>query len=108
MIPTHWMRSHILIVCAVVVVAVKDSVEKMITKQNMIHAKDLATRSRKLKDKPYSNNEKAAIAIPAVKIWLIVRTMDTSPSTKLSNNPLSIEMCKNKKMRSHDYQKNRP
>ena len=68
MIPTHWMRSHMLIVCASVDVPVNDSEEKMITKQNMIQANDLATRFRKLNDNPYINNEKATIAIPAVKI----------------------------------------
>jgi len=102
------MRSHILIVAAVVVVEVNDSVEKMITRQNMIQAKDLATRSRKLKDNPYSNKEKAAMAIPAVKIWLIVRTMDTSPPTKLSNYPLSIEKCKNRKTQFPCFQNSRP
>ena len=102
------MRSHMLMVCVAVVVAVKDSVEKIMTKQNMIQAKDLATRSRKLKDNPYSKSEKAAMAIPAVRIWLIVRTMDTSPSTKLFNNPLSIEKYMNRKTQFHDYQKNHP
>ncbi len=108
MIPTHWMRNHILIVCASVVVAVKDSVEKIITKQNIIQAKDRATRSRRLKDNPYNKSEKAAIAIPAVNIWLIVLTMDTSPSTKLSNDSLFIEKYKNRRMLFHGYQKNHP
>lgn len=96
------------IVCASVAVAVKDSEEKMITKQNMIHANDLATRLRKLKDNPYSNNENATIAIPAVKIWLMVRTMETIPPTILSKTRLSIEQLKNKRKQFHDFQKNHP
>ena len=97
-----------LIDSADVVVTVNDSVEKMTTKQNMIQAKDLATRLRKLKDSPYSNSEKAAMAIPAVKIWLIVRTIDTIPPTKLSNDTLSIEMCMNRKKQFPGCQRNHP
>lgn len=80
----------------------------MITKQNMIHANDLATRLRKLKDNPYSNNENATIAIPAVKIWLMVRTMETIPPTRISKTRLSIEQLKNKRKQFHDFQKNHP
>jgi hypothetical protein len=42
--------------------------EKMVTRQNIIHANERATLSRKLKDKAYKKSEKARIAIPAVNI----------------------------------------
>ena len=80
MMPTHWIRNHIPTISGEEEVPLNDSVEKTITRQNMIHAKDLATRSFKLKDNPYNKSEKARMAIPAVRIWLIVRIIETRPS----------------------------
>jgi len=48
------------------------SAEKMITTQTMINANERATRSRKLNDSEYKNSEKAVMAIPAIKISLVV------------------------------------
>src|SRR4026207_1799153 len=64
----------------------KASVVKTTTTHRRIIAKERATRSRKLKDKAYKNSEKAVMAMPAVKMLLMV----LSPTSKPSNQPLNI------------------
>jgi hypothetical protein len=49
-------------------------------------ANERATRSRKLKDRAYKNNEKAVMAIPAVRISLIVLI----PANKSWSQPLNM------------------
>ena len=56
------------------------SAVKTITTQTIMIANDLATRSRKLKVSAYNNKENAVIAIPAVRISLIVLTKSINPS----------------------------
>jgi len=68
MIPTHCRRSIRSMYRSDEVALVKDSIEKIATRQNMIQANDRATLSRKLKDNAYKNSEKARMAIPAVNI----------------------------------------
>ena len=57
---------------------------KMMTTHNMIAANERATRSRRLKVSAYNNNENAVIAMPAVRIWLMVFRMVIRLSCQVS------------------------
>ena len=63
------------------------SVVNTTTTQSKMIANERATRSRKLNDNAYKKSENAVIAMPAVKILLIV----CNPASKPSIQPLNMQ-----------------
>src|SRR6266511_4024697 len=87
MIPTHCRRKSNSIPQSGMDLFCKAALVKTTTTHKRIMANERATRSRKLNDKAYKNSEKAVIAMPAVKILLIVLIPTNNPS----NQPLNIQ-----------------
>src|SRR5215212_4922004 len=87
MMPIHCNRNNSSVPQLGIVLLCKASVVKTTTTHNKIIANERATRSRKLNDRAYRNNENAVMAMPAVKILLIV----CSPASKPSIQPLNMQ-----------------
>src|SRR5450759_2809538 len=87
MIPNHSKRRNKPIMSGEAAELSNASDVKTTTTHKRMMANERATRSRKLNDSAYRNNEKAVMAIPAVRISLIVLI----PTSKSCNQPLSIQ-----------------
>src|SRR5512133_3108100 len=87
MIPTHCKCRSSSIPQSGTVLLIRASVVKTATTHKRIMANERATRSRKLNDRAYRNSENAVIAMPAVKILLIVLI----PTSKPSSQPLNMQ-----------------
>ena len=87
MIPSHSIRRKRAIVSGVTAEVSSASEVKTTTTHSRIIAKDRVTRSRRLNDSAYRNNEKAVMAIPAVRISLIVLI----PTSKSCSQPLNMQ-----------------
>src|SRR5450759_2813812 len=87
MIPNHSKRRNKPIMSGEAAELSNASDVKTTTTHNRMMANERATRSRKLNDSAYSNNENAVMAIPAVRISLTVLI----PTNKSFNQPLSIQ-----------------
>src|SRR5215208_653914 len=99
MMPTHCRRKSSSIPQFGMDLFCRASVVKTTTTHKRIMAKERATRSRKLKDKAYKNSENAVIAMPAVKMLLIV----FNPTSKPSNQPLNIQSFQRHPKKHRDY-----
>ena len=86
MIPNHSKRRKRIIVLEEVAELSNASEVNTITTHKRIMANERATLSLKLKDSAYKNSEKAVMAIPAVRISLIVLI----PANKSWSQPLNM------------------
>ena len=86
MIPSHSIRKNDEIMSVELAELSRASDVKTTTTHKRMIANDRATLSRRLKDKAYKNNEKAVMAIPAVRISLTVLI----PVNRSCNQPVSI------------------
>ena len=83
--PAHWIFSQKSMKTRFVAVVPSDSAEKITVIKNRMTAKERATRLRKLKVRAYSSNENAVIAMPAVRISLMVTSIFVTPTNNTAN-----------------------